>query len=47
MSRKKIAAAIAAALFLAGVLAAGAGVSHASAGSDMHYHASGEMHFHG
>ena len=46
MSRKLIAA-VAAALFLTGVLAAGAGVSHASAGSDMHFHGSGEMHFHG
>ena len=44
---RKFIAAAAAALFLAGVLAAGAGVSHASAGSDMHYHGSGQMHFHG
>jgi len=47
MSGKKIVAAVAAALFLAGVLAAGATASHAAAGSDMHYHGSGEMHFHG
>jgi len=38
MSRKKIVAAVAAALFLAGVLAAGAGVSHATAVPPMHYH---------
>jgi len=44
---RKFIAIAAAALFLAGVLAAGATASHAAAGSDMHYHGSGEMHFHG
>jgi len=44
---RKFIAAIAAAAFLIGAIAAGSAVARVTAGSDMHFHGSGEMHYHG